>query len=187
MPSTPSNILLSLHRLTAVISYTEDRTFHRGPIVLAYNDAYFWWHERFWRMFAPNSFSGTPLRTAVWRLLGERIGSRVFDDGCAIVEKTLVTIGDDCTLNAGTVIQCQSLADGSGCTLGIGSFVHYGVIIGDCAVLASDSFLMKGEEIPPRMVEETQPGRYQPPRPPTQPLHTSAPITESKTIRINLT
>jgi hypothetical protein len=155
MPSTPSNILSSLHRLTAVISYTEDRTFHRGPIVLAYNDAYFWWHERFWRMFAPNS--------AVWRLLGERIGSRVFDDGCAIVEKTLVTIGDDCTLNAGTVIQCQSLADGtfksdhttigSDCTLGIGSFVHYSVTIGDCAVLASDSFLMKGEEIPPRMVE----------------------------------
>ncbi|MCW2756141.1 MAG: peptide synthetase, partial [Marmoricola sp.] len=106
-----------------------------NPQFCSIYDAYFWWHERFWKMFAPNSFSGTPLRTVFWRLLGVRIGSRVFDDGCAIVEKTLVTIGDDCTLNAGTVIQCHSLEDGtfksdhttigSGCTLVIGSFVHY--------------------------------------------------------------
>ena len=39
---------------------------------------------------------------------------------------------------------------GAGCTLGVGAFVHYGVSIGDGAVLAPDSFLMKGEEIPPR-------------------------------------
>ena len=33
-------------------------------------------------------------------------------------------------------------------TLGVGAFVHYGVVIGDGAVLAPDSFLMKGEEVP---------------------------------------
>ena len=38
---------------------------------------------------------------------------------------------------------------GAGCTLGVGAFVHYGVTMGDGAVLAPDSFLMKGEEVPP--------------------------------------
>jgi non-ribosomal peptide synthetase-like protein len=121
-------------------------------------DAYFWWHERFWKMFAPNPFNGTPFKNLIWRMLGVRIGHRVFDDGSAIVEKTLVTIGDDCALNAGSVIQCHSLEDGTfksdhirignGCTLGTGAFVHYGVTIGDGVELAPDSFLMKGEEIP---------------------------------------
>jgi non-ribosomal peptide synthetase-like protein len=94
----------------------------------------------------------------IWRLLGVRMGSRVFDDGCAIVEKSLVTIGDDCTLNAGAGIQCHSLEDGtfksdyttigSGSTLGIACYVHYGVTIGDGAEIAADSYLMKGEEVP---------------------------------------
>jgi non-ribosomal peptide synthetase-like protein len=95
----------------------------------------------------------------MWRLLGVRIGRRVFDDGCGIPEKTLVTIGDDCTINAGSVIQCHSLEDGAfksdytrigaGCTLGVGAFVHYGVTMGDGSVLDADAFLMKGEEPPP--------------------------------------
>ena len=56
-------------------------------------------------------------------------------------------------------MQCHSQEDGTfksdrstigaGCTLGVGAFVHYGVTMGDGAVLAADSFLMKGEEIPP--------------------------------------
>jgi non-ribosomal peptide synthetase-like protein len=125
-------------------------------------DLYFWWHERFWKLVIPDfvdkMFSGTPFKNIVSRLLGVRLGRRVFDDGCFMTERTLVTIGDDCTLNAGSVLQCHSQEDGTfksdrstigaGCTLGIGAFVHYGVTIGDGAVLAPDSFLMKGEEIP---------------------------------------
>jgi non-ribosomal peptide synthetase-like protein len=122
-------------------------------------DPYFWWHERLWKMFMLNRFNGTPLRTMIWRLLGVRMGRRVFDDGCVIVEKSLVTIGDDCTLNQGAVIQAHSLEDGtfksdhitigSGCTLGIACYVLYGATIGDGAEIAADSFLMKGEEVPP--------------------------------------
>ncbi len=73
-------------------------------------------------------------------------------------EKTLVTIGDDVTLNAGSTVQCHSQEDGafksdritigSGCTVGVAAWVHYGVTMGDRAVLAPDSFLMKGEEVP---------------------------------------
>ncbi len=86
------------------------------------------------------------------------MGKRVFDDGCAIVERTLTTVGDECTLNAGSTIQCHSQEDGTfksdystignGCTLGAGALVHYGVTMGDGSVLAADAFLMKGEEVP---------------------------------------
>jgi acetyltransferase-like isoleucine patch superfamily enzyme len=82
----------------------------------------------------------------------------VFDDGCVIPEKSLVRIGDDAVLNAGSVIQCHSLEDGyfqSGytsigiaATVGIKSFVHYGVTIGDGAVLDADAFLLKVKRSP---------------------------------------
>ncbi|MFC6882345.1 Pls/PosA family non-ribosomal peptide synthetase [Actinomadura yumaensis] len=129
------------------------------PRLCSIYDPYFWWHERLWKLGGQALFSGTPFKNVIWRLLGVRIGRRVFDDGCAIPEKTLVTIGDESTLNAGSVIQCHSLEEGafkSGrttigarCTLGVESFVHYDVTMGDGATLAADSFLMKGEQIPP--------------------------------------
>ncbi|WP_406733342.1 Pls/PosA family non-ribosomal peptide synthetase [Streptomyces sp. NBC_01794] len=131
------------------------------PLYCSIYEPPFWRHERFWKMASIDYiqvFDGTPFKNVIWRLLGARIGKRVFDDGCFFPERTLVTIGDDSTLNAGTVIQCHSQEDGafksdrsalgSGCTLGVGAFVHYGVTIGDGAMLAPDSFLMKGEEIP---------------------------------------
>jgi non-ribosomal peptide synthetase-like protein len=123
-------------------------------------DSYFWWHERFWKLQAPYLaiFNGTPLKGMVWRLVGVRVGKRLFDDGCNIHERSLVTIGDDCTLNPGALIQCHSMEDGTfksdhtllgdGCTIGVGALVHYGVRIGDAVTLQPDSFLMKGETVP---------------------------------------
>jgi non-ribosomal peptide synthetase-like protein len=123
----------------------------------------FWRHERFWKVPASvyiQIFNGTPYKGLIWRLLGVRIGRRVFDDGCHIVERTLTSVGSDCTLNAGTVVQGHSLEDGTfksdritigtGCTLGTFAFVHYGVTLDDGAILDTDSFLMKGEHVPPR-------------------------------------
>jgi non-ribosomal peptide synthetase-like protein len=124
-------------------------------------DPYFWWHERYWKLLTPfvGMFDGSPFKSLIWRLVGVRIGRRVFDDGCGIPERTLVTIGDYCTLGAGSVIQCHSMEDGifkadftvleDDCTLGTGAFVHYGVTIGQGAQLRPDSFLMKGEKVPP--------------------------------------
>jgi non-ribosomal peptide synthetase-like protein len=122
-------------------------------------DPYFWWHERHWKtIMSPVIFNGTPMKGGLWRLLGVRIGKRVFDDGCDIPERSLVTIGDGATLNAGTWLQCHSQEDGAfksdhitvgaGATVGVGAWVHYGATIGDGAYLATDSFLMKGEEVP---------------------------------------
>jgi non-ribosomal peptide synthetase-like protein len=131
-----------------------------SPRLCSIYDPYFWWHERLWKV--PDEwlevFNGTPFKSLVWRLLGVRIGRRVFDDGCYITERTLTTIGDDCTLNVGSKVQCHSQEDGTfksdrttlgaDCTIGVGAHVHYGVTVGDEAVLAPDSFLMKGEEVP---------------------------------------
>jgi non-ribosomal peptide synthetase-like protein len=125
-------------------------------------DPYFWTHERYWKLVAetqPKFYDGTPFKSLVWRLVGVRIGRRVFDDGAVIPERTLVTIGDGCTLNAGSHIQAHSQEDGgfksdritigAGVTLGVGSWVHYGVTMGDGAELGADAFLMKGSEVPP--------------------------------------
>jgi non-ribosomal peptide synthetase-like protein len=135
-------------------------------------DRAFWRHERYWKVCADtyiNVFNGTPLKGVIWRLLGVRIGRRVFDDGLFLTERVFTTIGDDCTFNAGSVIQCHSQEDGgfksdrtaigSGCTVGVGGFVHYGVTMGDDAVLAADSFLMKGEEMPPNALWGGNPAR----------------------------
>jgi non-ribosomal peptide synthetase-like protein len=132
----------------------------------------FWRHERFWKMSSVNhlnAFNGTPMKTLLWRLMGAQIGRRVFDDGGFLTERTFTKIGDDCTLNAGSVIQCHSQEDGgfksdhtvigAGCTLGVNAFVHYGVTMGDGAVLATDSFLMKGEEMPPDALWGGNPAR----------------------------
>ena len=101
--------------------------------------------------------NGTPFKSLTWRLLGVRTGRRLFDDGCSITEKTLVTIGDDCTLGAGSVLQAHSMEDGvfkadhitigSHCTVGAGAFIHYGAAIADHAMIATDAFLMKGEQV----------------------------------------
>jgi non-ribosomal peptide synthetase-like protein len=155
------------------------------PLYCSIYDRDFWRRERYWKVPAElylQAFNGTPFKNVIWRLLGARLGRRVFDDGCYLTERALCTIGDDCTLNAGSVVQCHSQEDGAfkserttigaGCTLGVGAFVHYGVTMGDGAVLAADSFLMKGEELPPRSRWGGNPATEQRPRPSSE--YTSA-------------
>ncbi|WP_236795445.1 Pls/PosA family non-ribosomal peptide synthetase [Amycolatopsis sp. GM8] len=129
------------------------------PQFVSIYDPYFWWHERLWKLSSPARLNGTPFKVLFWRLLGVRIGRRVFDDGCDMPERTPVTIGDDAVLNFGCTIQCHSLEDGSfksdyttigsGAVLGVKSFVHYGVTMGDGSALEADAFLMKGEQVAP--------------------------------------
>ncbi len=121
----------------------------------------FWWAERIWKVHPIHylhAFDGTPFKNVLWRLMGVRVGRRVFDDGAHISEPTLTAIGDESILNYRSKIQCHSQEDGTfkcdrttigaRCTLGVGAFVLYGVTMGDGSALAADSFLMKGEEVP---------------------------------------
>jgi non-ribosomal peptide synthetase-like protein len=156
-----AGVLILVLRVLHFVLVERLSTLFRGlePREVSIYDPYFWWHERFWKLsWQPLILDGTPFKNLTWRLQGVRIGKRVFDDGCAIVEKTLVSIGDHCTLSVRSIVQAHSqesgafksdrIAIGSGCTLGIASLVHYGATMGDGAVLAPDSFLMKGEEVP---------------------------------------
>src|SRR5207247_2773589 len=131
------------------------------PRICSIYDPRFWWVERIWKLHPIHFlhlFDGTPFKNVVWRLIGVRFGSRVFDDGVYISEPTLTAVGDECVLNHRSIIQCDSQEDGTyksgrstvgaGCTLGVGAFVHYGVTMGDGSVLGPHSLLMKGEEMP---------------------------------------
>jgi non-ribosomal peptide synthetase-like protein len=132
------------------------------PAICSIYDPGFWWVERVWKLH-PISFlhlfDGTPFKSVLWRLIGVRFGKRVFDDGVFISEPTLTVVGDECVLNQQSIVQCDSQEDGTyksgpitigaGCTIGVGAFAHYGVTMGDGSVLAADSFLMKGETVPP--------------------------------------
>jgi non-ribosomal peptide synthetase-like protein len=158
--------LFALSAVVAAIYYAlVERCFEAlgppPPPICSIYDPGFWWVERVWKLHPINFlhlFDGTPFKSVLWRLIGVRFGKRVFDDGTFISEPTLTAVGDECVLNQLSIIQCDSQEDGTyksgpttigaGCTLGVSAFVHYGVTMEDGAVLAADSFLMKGETVP---------------------------------------
>lgn len=130
------------------------------PLYCSLYDSDFWLHERFWKMnynFFLTLFNGTPMKNLFLRLQGARVGSKVFDDGAALTEPALVSVGDNCCLNFGSSIQCHSLEDGtfksdyieieSGCSIGVRGFVHYGTTMRANATLSADAFLMKGTTV----------------------------------------
>jgi non-ribosomal peptide synthetase-like protein len=132
------------------------------PMQCSIYDPRFWRHERYWKVpeqFYTLTLNGTPFKGLLWRALGVRIGRRVFDDGCWMTERSLVSIGDDCCLGEHSVIQSHSLEEGAfksdhiriaaRSTVGIGGFVHYGVTMEEGSVLCADAFLMKGEQVGP--------------------------------------
>ena len=122
----------------------------------------FWGIERLWKLasdFYLRLLDGTPFKGTLWRLLGVQVGPRLFDDGCGISERALTRIGADVTLNMGCELQAHSLEDGvfksdgidirRGSTLGVAALVHYGVTVGEGAVVEADSFVMKGSQVRP--------------------------------------
>ena len=133
------------------------------PQVVTGYDPAFWEVERYWKLSGASAqagvFAGTPFRPLWWRAVGVKVGACVFDDGVVISERTLTEIGDGATLNQNVMLQAHSLEEGAyksdhirigaGASLGVGSFVHYGVVLGERARLDPDAFLMKGEIAPP--------------------------------------
>ncbi len=132
------------------------------PEIVTIYDRAFWRVERYWKLSdnpLSTAFAGTPMRSVILRLLGVKVGRRVFDDGCNLSERTLVEIGDEANLNAFSTLQSHSLEEGvfksdlvrvgADASVGIGCLVHYGVTMGDRTHLDADSFLMKGEITPP--------------------------------------
>ena len=135
-------------------------------------DEPYWRVEHHWKLsdnVLNTLFKGTPLRNAITRMLGSKVGRKVYDDGYATTERSLVEIGDYSTVNELAILQAHSLEDGifksdlikigKGCTIGPNSLVHYGVVMGEGAVLAPSAFLMKGEVVDPASVWQGNPAR----------------------------
>ncbi|MFD9900352.1 Pls/PosA family non-ribosomal peptide synthetase [Mesorhizobium sp. NPDC059025] len=142
------------------------------PQMTTIYDPKFWHHERHWKLSdspIARLFGGTPFRPMILRLLGVKVGRRVYDAGANLTERSLVQIGDDVTLNEGSVIQAHSLEEGAfksdyirignGCTIGPAAFVHYGVTMGDGSVADVDSFVMKGEALEPNSIWRGNPAK----------------------------
>ncbi len=142
------------------------------PRMTTIYDVAFWHHERHWKLSdspITRLFPGTPFRPMILRLLGVKVGKRVYDGGANLTERSLVEIGDDATLNEGCVIQAHSLEEGAfksdyirigaGCTLAPSAFVHYGVAMGDGSVADVDCFVMKGEVLEPNSIWRGNPAK----------------------------
>ena len=101
---------------------------------------------------------GTPYLNIFLRLLGCRIGKRVFTDTTDITEYDLVEVGDDAALNDGAGLQTHLFEDrvmkvsglkiGARATVGSLAIVLYDAVIEDDAQLGDLSVLMKGETLP---------------------------------------
>lgn len=136
--------------------------FHRlRPCHVSLYDPVFWLNERYWKLSitaAIGLFNGTPFKAWYLRALGIKVGRRLLDDGCQMVERTMIRLGDNCTLNYQSVLQCHSLENavfkceplciGDDATIGVRAWIHLGTTVGPRVTIETDSFLMKGEQVP---------------------------------------
>ena len=112
---------------------------------------------------------GTPWINIYLRLMGCRIGKRVFTDTTDITEHDLVSVGDDAALNENAGLQTHLFEDrvmkvapveiGARATVGSLAIVLYDAVIEDDAMLGDLSVLMKGERLPAATSWEGSPAR----------------------------
>ncbi len=112
---------------------------------------------------------GTPYINVFLRLMGCRIGRRVFTDTTDITEHDLVSVGDDAALNENAGLQTHLFEDrvmkvapvevGDRATVGSLSVVLYDGRIEADAMLGDLSVLMKGEVLPAGTSWEGSPAR----------------------------
>jgi non-ribosomal peptide synthetase-like protein len=112
---------------------------------------------------------GTPYLNIYLRLLGCKIGKRVFTDTTDITEYDLVEVGDDAALNEDAGLQTHLFEDrvmkvaglkiGARASVGSLAIVLYDAVIEDDAQLGDLSVLMKGETLPAGTSWEGSPAR----------------------------
>jgi non-ribosomal peptide synthetase-like protein len=112
---------------------------------------------------------GTPYAAWFFRLLGTKIGRRVYIGTSCFTEYDLVEIGDDVCLNDDCTLQTHLFEDRvmkmstirieAECTVGPDSVVLYDTHMKRGSTLGSLSLLMKGESLPPHTHWEGSPAR----------------------------
>jgi non-ribosomal peptide synthetase-like protein len=118
------------------------------------------------------SLSGTPFLSWYLRLLGARIGRRVYLETTDFSEFDLARIGDEAALNADCTVQTHLFEDrimkmshvdiGPGCSVGTGSLVLYDTRMDPGSNLGALSLLMKGEVLPAGTAWAGSPARVTP-------------------------
>ena len=115
-------------------------------------------HEHLAEPFLIGALTGTPFVCWYFRLLGAKIGRRVYMETTDLSEFDLVRVGDQAALNADCTIQTHLFEDrvmkmsridiGARCKVGAGSLVLYDTRLEEGAALGDLSLLMKGETLP---------------------------------------
>jgi non-ribosomal peptide synthetase-like protein len=115
-------------------------------------------YEFFATPVALEALQGTPLLPWYLRLLGARIGRRVYLGTTGFLEFDLVEIGDRSVLNKDCILQTHLFEDrimksshlriGADCEIGAHSIVLYDTRINDGVRLGPLSLVMKGETLP---------------------------------------
>ena len=126
-------------------------------------------HEHFAGPFVVDALTGTPFICWYFRLLGARIGRRVYMETSDLSEFDLVTIGDEAAINSDATLQTHLFEDrvmkmstitlGRGISVGSVSLVLYDSEIQQGASLGASSLLMKGETLPENSHWEGIPAR----------------------------
>ncbi len=125
--------------------------------------------DNFASPFFLDLLAGTPFICWFFRLLGAKIGKRVYLDTTELTEFDLVQIGDDVAVNLDCTLQTHLFEDrvmkmstivvGSDCHLGAMSLILYDSIIGEGASVGDLSLVMKGESLPANTSWTGIPGR----------------------------
>jgi non-ribosomal peptide synthetase-like protein len=115
-------------------------------------------HEHLASPFLVGALTGTPFIGWYFRLLGARIGRRVYIETTDFSEFDLAEVGDEAALNADCTVQTHLFEDrvmkmskveiGKWCSVGASSLVLYDTRMEPGATLGPLSLLMKGEVLP---------------------------------------
>jgi non-ribosomal peptide synthetase-like protein len=115
-------------------------------------------HENLAKQFLVRALSGTPMMAWYLRLMGAKVGRRVYLETTEFTEFDLVSLGDDVALNDDATIQTHLFEDrvmkmshvriGDRCTVGSQALVLYDTQMEAGAELNDLSLLMKGETLP---------------------------------------
>ncbi len=126
-------------------------------------------HEHVAEPFLVGALTGTPFVSWYFRLLGARIGRRVYMETTDFSEFDLVRIGDEAVLNADCTMQTHLFEDrvmklgtieiGARGNVGAGSLVLYDTRMEPGSALGDLSLLMKGEMLPAATKWEGIPAR----------------------------
>jgi non-ribosomal peptide synthetase-like protein len=128
--------------------------------------------DNFASPFFLDLLAGTPFICWFFRLLGAKIGRRVYLDTTELTEFDLIHIGNDVAVNLDCTLQTHLFEDrvmkmapieiGHGCHLGAMSLVLYDTRLGDGASVGDLSLVMKGESLPANTSWTGIPGRRLP-------------------------